>query len=179
MKAGDRIPDEWLDRFVTGVNLAPGKLRDQLGEAPNLLVFLRYFGCIFCRETLADLQALCASDEAFPRPLLFFQGTPVEGRAFLRNYGAALRAVADPEGVFYRAFGVERGSLVKMFGPGVWAARSRAKAKGHQMGERSGDIWRMPGTFLTSGSKVVWAHEYTHAAELPDYEEIRERAAAL
>ena len=33
-----------LDRQVAGVNLRPGALRDQLGDQPTLLVFLRHFG---------------------------------------------------------------------------------------------------------------------------------------
>ncbi len=33
-----------LDTPVTGRNLRPGTLRDQLGDPPTLLVFLRHFG---------------------------------------------------------------------------------------------------------------------------------------
>lgn len=33
-----------LDTPVDGLNLRPGTLRDQLGPAPTLLVFLRHFG---------------------------------------------------------------------------------------------------------------------------------------
>jgi hypothetical protein len=39
-----RIPTEILDCPVEGVNLRPGALRDQLGEATSLLIFLRHFG---------------------------------------------------------------------------------------------------------------------------------------
>lgn len=38
------ITNSVLDTAVDGVNLAPGTLRTQLGEAPTLLVFLRHFG---------------------------------------------------------------------------------------------------------------------------------------
>jgi hypothetical protein len=33
-----------LDHPVEGVNLKPGALRDQLGDTPTLVVFLRHFG---------------------------------------------------------------------------------------------------------------------------------------
>ena len=33
-----------LDAAVDGVNLRPGRLRDQLGPEPTLLYFLRHFG---------------------------------------------------------------------------------------------------------------------------------------
>lgn len=38
------IPLSLLDRPVTGVHLAPGALRDQIGERPTALIFLRHFG---------------------------------------------------------------------------------------------------------------------------------------
>jgi hypothetical protein len=174
VRAGDRIPDAWLDRPVTGLSLAPGRLRDQLGTGLALVVFLRHFGCMFCRETLADMRAVSESDPRFPDPLFFFQGSSAEGRAFLRRYWPRLRAVSDPAGEFYEAFGIPRGGPIKMFRPAVWSARSRAMARGHRNGERSGDIWRMPGVFLVRGSQVVWAHAYRHAADHPDYELICE-----
>ena len=112
----ERIPDAVLDRYVSGVNLMPGSLRDQLGEAVTLLVFLRHFGCMFCRETIAELRQ-AAEAPGYPPVVFFFQGTPTEGRAFLRRYWPEARAIADPELFLYESFGVDRGSLLQMFGP--------------------------------------------------------------
>ena len=179
MQAGDLIDEAILDHVVSGMNLSPGRLRDQLDESPTLLVFLRHFGCMFCRETLADLRAASEQDPDFPRTLFFFQGTPTEGRAFMRRYWPSLRAVADPHGEMYEAFGIERGSLMQNLGPQVWRARSRAVAKGHENGPRSGDVWRMPGLVLTSGDRVHWVQPMKHAAELPDLDEVRAKMAAL
>jgi hypothetical protein len=39
-----QINSEILDLPVEGANLQPGSLRDQLGDRPTLLVFLRHFG---------------------------------------------------------------------------------------------------------------------------------------
>ena len=163
------IPETTLAEPVAGVNVVPGTLRDQLAPGDTLLVFLRHFGCIFCRETVADLRAVSESDPDFPKVLFFFQGSPTEGRAFLRRYWPGAHAIADPSQRFYTAFGVERGGLRKMFGPGVWEGQRRAKAKGHSNGERSGDIFRMPGVFVVRDEKIVWSHEYTHAADHPDF----------
>jgi hypothetical protein len=38
------IASELLSAPVEGVNLRPGTLRDQLGDVPTLLIFLRHFG---------------------------------------------------------------------------------------------------------------------------------------
>ena len=172
MNAGERIPESLLKYSVGGVNLSPGTLQDQLGSDLVLLVFLRQFGCIFCRETLADMRCASEANEAFPRPLFFYQGTPTEGRAFLRRYWPGVRAIADPGAEFYEGFGLEQGSITQMFGPAVWLAQRSARAKGHRNGERSGDVWRMPGLILVRDTKVVWAHEYRHAADHPDYDRI-------
>ena len=58
----------------------PGRLRDQLAGCPQLLVFLRHFGCVFCRETVADLRAIAEDNPRFPPVLFFFIGSPTEGR---------------------------------------------------------------------------------------------------
>lgn len=164
------IDPEVLGSVVTGVGLMPGSLADQLGEEPALLVFLRHFGCIFCRETVADLRAASEGRPGYPRVLFFYQGSPTEGRAFLRRYWPGASAVADPERRFYAAFGLERGSLWRMMAPGVWAGHRRAAAKGHTMGERSGDIWMMPGVFLVEKDGILWQHDFRHAGERPDWE---------
>lgn len=178
MKVGERIPDGVLERPVSGLNLMPGTLRDQLAEDVNLLVFLRHFGCIFCRETVADMRALTERDGRFPKPLFFFQGSATEGRALLRRDWPSVRAIADPEAEIYEAFGLQRGNLFQMFRPAVWAGRSLAKAKGHENGPHDGDIWRMPGVYLARGAAISWAHHYRHAADHPDYEQISELAAS-
>lgn len=39
-----QIQTDVLNTPVTGLNLQPGALRDQLGQTPTLLVFLRHYG---------------------------------------------------------------------------------------------------------------------------------------
>lgn len=168
----ETIPDEVLDQFVKGVNLRPGSLRDQLGHEPTLLVFLRFFGCTFCRETISDVRAAAEADPAYPSVLFIFQGTSRDGRAFLRHYWPEARAISDPELELYEAFGVHQGSLLQMLGPGVLVAKRRANAKGHRNGERDGDIWRLPGLFVVAGKRILWRHDFRHAADHPDFTSI-------
>lgn len=165
----DRIPESSLQRMVNGVNLMPGTLRDQLGEAETLLVFLRYFGCIFCREMVADIRAAAEADPDYPAVLFFYQATPTEGRAFLRRYWPEARAIADPELAFYADFGVEQGSYLQVLGPRALLSTRRAKAKGHDFGERSGDPWRLPGVFVVRGEDILWSHRFGHQADHPDF----------
>ena len=163
------IAKEVLETRVAGVNLMPGTLADQLGADTTLLVFLRHFGCTFCRETVADLRRVCAETADFPPVLFFFQGSVTEGRVFLRRYWPEARAVSDPEKELYAAFGIGRGGLRQMFGPRVWTALRRARSKGIEQGPRSGDLWMMPGIFLVNAGRVLWAHEYEHAGDHPEF----------
>ena len=170
MAGSQEISSSALDRTVSGVGLIPGTLRDQLDGGVSLLVFLRHFGCMFCRETLTDLRAAAEADPGFPRVLFFFQGSATEGRAFLRRYWPRVRAVADPDQDFYEMFGVRRAGLVEALGPAVLiGARKRAKAKGHANGAPSGDVWRMPGVFAVRGDRIIWKYEPMHAADHPDF----------
>ena len=172
------IPDDVLDLPVAGANLVPGRLRDQLDARPTLLVFLRHFGCLFCRETVAELRAVSERDREFPPVLFFTQGSGIELRAFLRRDWPAARAIADPEQRFYAAFGVDRMSPFGMLRPALWSAQRRAQQKGFDRGERSGDVWRMPGVFLVRGAQVLWSHEFRHAGDHPEWDRIPALAAA-
>lgn len=170
LSEGERIPGALLDEAVTGVNLMPGSLRDQLGDVPTLLVFLRHFGCVFCRETLADLRACAERDRGYPPILFFFQGTPTEGRALLRRDWPTVRAVADPAMRFYDGFGVEHMNWTDLLRPGLWIAERRAHRGGHRSQEGGGgDVWRMPGAFLVRGDRILWSHVYRHAGDRPDW----------
>ena len=122
---------------MTGVNLMPGTLGDQL-----------------------------AADDA---TLL----------VFLRRYWPDARAVADPHKRFYAGFGIGRGGLRQLFGPGVWSAARRARRKGLTQGRGSGDLWMMPGVFLVRGREIVWAHEYAHAGDQPVFACIPEAAGLV
>lgn len=177
MTLGGPLAEEILSAPVGGVNLTLGTFRHQLSPEGTLLVFLRHFGCTFCRETVSDLRACAEADPTYPSVLFFFMGSPREGRGFLQRYWPGARAISDPEKRFYAAFGVERGGLLQMFGPAVWRARRRAEGKGHGNGERSGDLWMLPGVFLVRNERVVWAHAARHAADHPDFPRIPALAA--
>ena len=166
------ISPETLDTSVVGFGLAPGSLRDQLASSETLLVFLRHFGCIFCRETVGELRKATTEIDDFPDVLFFFQGTPTEGRAFLRRDWPNARAVADPDLEFYERFGVRRASYLEALGPAVFSAGRKARKKGYEGGSLSGDIWRMPGIFVVEGERVIWSYRPRHAADHPDFNEI-------
>ena len=144
-------------------------------EAPRLLVFLRHFGCTFCREALADLSARRARIEADgTRLLIVHMGTPAEGREVLARYGLGdVDQVSDPSAGLYRAFRLGRGSFGQLFGWRSWVRGIVAGVlRGHGVGAPVGDGFRMPGVFLVHEGRVLREHRHRDAAEVPDYTEL-------
>jgi hypothetical protein len=163
------ISPEILRSTVAGLNLRDGTLADEIGSQPKLLVFLRHFGCMFCREMVRDLRRISESTAGFPPVLFFYQGTVEEGRHFFGQYWPEAHAIADEPKKFYTALGLRRATFGQMFGIQVWTCRMRAMAKGNFIGKAVGDPWIMPGVFLVQGSEVLWCHRFRHQGDHPDW----------
>ena len=172
------IPAELMNRPAAGVNLRPGTLGDALGGEPALLVFLRHFGCIFCRETVNDLRAATAADPAYPPVLFVYQEAPEMGKPFFDVFWPQARALSDPERTLYRALGVERMGLKEMLHPGTIACGLRAASKGNVQTKATADSMQMPGVFLVQGGRILWQHDYAHGGDSPDWGKLPERLRA-
>jgi hypothetical protein len=167
----ERISADILAAPLEGLNLNGGTLADELGDRPCVLVFLRHFGCMFCREMVRDVRG-AAEQPGYPPVLFFFQGSVDEGRTFFNEYHPDARAVADLPKKFYTALGLRRATLGQMIGIQVWTCGFRALAKGNFVGKVVGDPWIMPGVFLVHGGDILWAHHFEHQADHPDWASI-------
>ena len=161
-----------LDAPVEGRHLVPGRLRDQVGSRPTLLVFLRHLGCLFSREWLAEIQSSAASDPSFPAVLYFHLGTVEQGDAFFEPSAPGARAMADPNRFFSKALGVPTASPLQLLDPRVWACGLRATRQGHKQGKPVGDPFVMPALFLIEGNQVTWKFIPEHMGGLPRLAEI-------
>lgn len=185
------LPSSLLDRVVTGSGLnGPDRigrqitLRDQLAkDRPTLLIFLRDFGCIFCREMIKDVRIAAETADAseggarhYPRIVFIHQASPKSGERFFGRYWPGAPAISDPQRTLYDAVGLGRGSLLQLLGPRVWLAGLRALLKRHTPGlRRDGDPWTMPGLLLVDPAdegpaQVRWSHQFSHAADSPSFD---------
>src|ERR1700760_3247154 len=76
-----------------------------LAEAsPVLLIFLRHFGCSFCRQAISDVADLRGElERRGVRPVFVHLGTPERGKPFFDYYGIGdVERVSDPSGAVYR-----------------------------------------------------------------------------
>lgn len=155
--------------------------KDQHGEdllslsqrQPVLLVFLRHFGCTFCREAAADVGRDRQQIEAQGAvPVFVHMGTQDQGTHFLTRYQglSGVRHISDPQQRLYEAFELARGNVYQMFGPKSWTRGFRAGVMdGHWVGMLVGDGWQMPGVFRLEGGAVTAEYRHQTAADRPDY----------
>ena len=92
-------------------------------QQPVLLVFLRHFGCSFCREAIADIAKRRKGLEAQGVRIVFVHMAPDKEVAekFFRKYRLfPIDHISDPEKRFYQAFGLGRGTPAQLFGLMNW-----------------------------------------------------------
>lgn len=161
-----------IDSVLAGAYVSQtGETLATLVERPLFLVFLRHFGCTFCREAVADLSEKRPAIEGKGVPLAFVHlGTEEKAQWFFKPYGMLdVPRFRDPDGHLYQSFGLLRAefrqylnseSIVRMLG--AWF-------RGHFVGFPAGDIERMPGAFLIDRGEIQKAFRHKLVSDRPDY----------
>lgn len=140
-----------------------------------LLVFLRHFGCTFCREALADLSESRARIEAMGARLIFvhMSDTETANRYFEKYQLQGAVHVSDPDCTFYSAFGLTKGTFNQLFGLQTWVRGFQVGlVEGHGMGKQLGDGFQMPGIFVVQDGEIRNRFIHKLASERPDYLEL-------
>jgi peroxiredoxin len=123
---------ELADAVVLDESGAPVRLGDVWRDLPAVLVFLRHYGCVFCRaHTVQFHRARERFAAAGARLITIGQGTPEEAREFRRVQSIALPVYSDPERRAYDAAGAKIATLNEIVSP-----RIVARAVGHTVRSR-------------------------------------------
>lgn len=156
-------------------------LKQLTDEKPQLVVFLRHFGCTFCREALTDLSHLRQQIEAKGTNIVLVHMLEDEEEAYdeISKYGLQdLPAISDPEGLLYKKFHLQRGTIRQLFGLRVWLRGIYIGiVDGHGIGAEKGDYWQMPGVFLMHRGQVIKQYIHEFASDRPEYLDLAECAA--
>src|SRR5688500_11503128 len=126
-------------------------------QSPALVIFLRSFGCTFCREAMADVSRLQNEIRALGAGIVFVHGASREaGAPWFTKYGLeGVTAISDPALAHYRAFGLGRTRAADMVAPKVWA-RGAASAIAHGFGAQTIEMMRqLPGVFIVQGGEIL------------------------
>lgn len=162
--------DELLQIFTTNKMHTVTELAEQ---QPVMLVFLRHFGCTFCKETLLNIKKVQAEIEHLGTKIVFVNMLD-EKKCMqeLAKYNFKdVEYICDSESLLYKAFKLRRGSLRQLFGLKVIArALYLSFIKGIFSSSPMGaDIYQMPGIFLIYKGAIVKQFIYESAADNPPY----------
>jgi peroxiredoxin len=139
-----------------------------------LLIFLRHFGCIFCREAIHDLSKMQEDIKNKGVRLVFVHmAEPEVADEYFENYGlSGVEAVSDPQCRFYEAFGLLKGGFRQLYGLKVWIRGFEAglsKGIGFST-QQIGDGFQMPGVFIVKKGKILDSFIHKSIADIPDYD---------
>ncbi|MBK9272429.1 MAG: redoxin domain-containing protein [Saprospiraceae bacterium] len=139
---------------------------------PVLLVFLRHFGCTFCREALEEIRILDKKlDSGQISIILVHMAEPSIAMSYFEKFKIShLDHISDPDCKIYQDFGLIKGRFNQLFGFRSWIRGVDAGiVKGHGWGVQLGDGFQMPGVFTISNGKVTSEFRHRYASDKPDY----------
>jgi peroxiredoxin len=149
-------------------------LLELLDESPLLLIFLRHFGCSFCRQTLDDVSRIREQIEARGiRPVFVHLGTPERAKPYFDYYHLSdVERVSDPEASLYArpVFALPRKNVFsQLLVLEVWKAWLLGAVRKYGVGMLKEDADQMPGIFYLRQRAIVRAYRYKTIADQPDY----------
>jgi len=159
---------------VLDINGQPFQLATLWQSGPVLLSFLRHFGCIFCRQWLAQLEQHHAELQAAGVQLAAVGlGEPKHAQRYCGQLAPNVTCVVNVTKEAYTAFGIARGNLTQLAGPSVILNAAKATAQGFTQGLATGDTHMIGGTFVIDQHGIIrFAHYDAHAGDHPEFSEI-------
>ncbi len=141
----EHVPYALLHATVFDLDGQPVPLAREWADAPVVLVLLRHFGCLFCKEQAAELNAIGPEVAALGARMVYVgSGSAQYARWFVEDYGARWPmqwpVYSDPQLETYRALGARRGWWSSI-NPRTWWLSLRALRHGfrqslHEMGDQ-------------------------------------------
>jgi peroxiredoxin len=160
------------EQLLTGYRAQTGEtLRELTTGRPVLLVFLRHFGCTFCREAVDEISKKRTTLESGGTRLAFVHlGTEEKANAFFTPYGLQdAPRFADPDGKLYEAFGLARAEWRQYLNQESILRMLVAWLNGNFVGLPAGDVQRMPGAFLVKDGEIRKSFRHKLVSDRPDY----------
>jgi len=144
-------------------------------QHPILLVFLRRFGCTFCREAMDTLSQERKKMEALgTRIVLVHMGDEATANENWKKFNLqGIWHVSDPNAQFYHSFGLLRGNFKQLFGLTMWMdGVKRGAFKKYGVGGLIGDGFQMPGAFMIQNGQIQDSFVHQSVSDQPDYDKM-------
>lgn len=144
--------------------------------APVMLVFLRHFGCIFCKEALTELSKRTEIFKLQSISLVCVHMTDNEtAEGYFTEYGLKdVMHISDPDCAVYKKFGLVKGNFKQLFGLQNWKKGFELHVKGVAVAgfKQIGDGFQMPGIFLIDQGEIKDKFVHEFAGDVPDYDDL-------
>ena len=149
-------------------------LLDVVDQTPVLLIFLRHFGCAFCRQALdqvAQIRDQIAARGA--QPVFVHLGSPERAKLYFDYYKlSTVERVSNPDASLYQhpAFALSRmNPYLNLLNLKVWKGWLSGALRKYGIGTIQEDGHQMPGVFFLKERKIVRGFRYQTIADEPDY----------
>jgi peroxiredoxin len=157
-----------------------GETLFEISEAqPVLLVFLRQFGCSFCREAISDISRIRKNLQTKGVRVVMVHMAPDPATAvkFFKKYKLhPVDHICDPEKRFYKAFGLAKATTSQLLGFMNWVRGFQAGVlEGHGFAyydEEIGDGFQMPGVFVLYKGEIKHSYIHQFPYDRPNYQEL-------
>lgn len=177
LQTGDAFPNLILDSIA-----GPVQLSERWNRRPLVIVFMRHFGCAFCREHLIRLtRAHDEIREAGAEVIAIFQYRIEPTKRFCESRGVPFDCLGDPSRESYEAVGLGRGERKEYIGLNVMRNWLKVAKVGAVVGmPKGGDIALRSGTFVVDRTGTVrFAHYNVTSPDNPPVETLLEALAGI
>lgn len=147
---------------------APVRLGTLWADQPAVLVWLRHFGCLFCKEQTAELRAHASEIEGRGAQLAFIgNGGTRYATGFRDEFCPGCTVLTDPDLRSYAAIGARHGLLTTV-GPAAWGPALRAWRRGARQSAVQGHPFQQGGVVVVApGDRVLFSHISRVAGDHP------------
>lgn len=166
----EESPPKQFHDLLNFVRTSQNKTLAELSLNQNvLLVFVRHFGCTFCRETVSEMAKIDKAIVGKRLTLVFVHmSDPSYGDEFFsKYYDHPVHHISDPGRNLYKSLNLKRGSLYQLFGPMTWVRGIYAAIfKGHGLGELEGDSLQLGGVFILAHGQIIFEQKANSASQM-------------
>ena len=160
---------------LSGFHTESGRpLLEVVDASPVLLIFLRHFGCAFCRQALDQVSQIREQIRAKgTNPVFVHLGSPERAKPYFDYYKLPdVERVSNPEASLYQhpAFALSRRNVfLNALSPAVWKGWLKGPLLTYGIGAIREDGDQMPGVFFLKDRRIVRGFRYQSIADEPDY----------
>jgi peroxiredoxin len=170
LEPGDEFPNLKLESVGGRV-----ELRDRWKRGPLVVMFMRHFGCAFCREQLIKVGRAQQDFEAAGAEIVaIFQYSAEATADFCASRKVGFECLGDPLREAYAEVEVGRGTRDQVLGRKIARrylgviVKSRVTGSTKADAVQGGDMQQLPGTFVVGrDGRVVFAHYAVSSADNP------------